>query len=31
MSGLDRNELGAFLVQAGLAGPRDHALEYLLA
>ncbi len=31
MSGLDRNELGAFLVQAGLAGPRDHALACLLA
>ncbi len=31
MSGLDRNELGAFLVQAGLAGPRDHALVCLLA
>ena len=23
--GLDRNELGAFLVQAGLGSPRDHA------
>ncbi|MGI9584105.1 MAG: tyrosine-type recombinase/integrase [Acidimicrobiia bacterium] len=31
MSGLDRNELGVFLVQAGLAGPRDHALACLLA
>jgi len=31
MSGLDRNELGAFLVQAGLSGPRDHALACLLA
>lgn len=29
--GLDRNELGAFLVQAGLAGGRDHALACLLA
>ncbi len=29
--GLDRNELGAFLVQAGLASPRDHALASLLA
>jgi integrase/recombinase XerD len=25
--GLDRNELGAFLVQAGLSGGRDHALR----
>jgi len=31
MSGLDRNELGAFLVQAGLTGTRDHALACLLA
>jgi site-specific recombinase XerD len=29
--GLDRNELGAFLVQAGLFSPRDHALCSLLA
>ncbi len=29
--GLDRNELGAFLVQAGLSGGRDHALAALLA
>jgi len=29
--GLDRNELGAFLVQAGLGLPRDHALASLLA
>ena len=29
--GLDRNELGAFLVQAGLCGGRDHALRCLLA
>ena len=29
--GLDRNELGAFLVQAGLSNPRDHALAALLA
>jgi len=29
--GLDRNELGMFLVQAGLAGGRDHALACLLA
>jgi len=29
--GLDRNELGAFLVQAGLSGGRDHALASLLA
>jgi site-specific recombinase XerD len=29
--GLDRNELGAFLVQAGIASPRDHALASLLA
>jgi integrase/recombinase XerD len=30
-NGLDRLELGAFLVQAGLAGGRDHALACLLA
>jgi hypothetical protein len=29
--GLDRNELGAVLVQAGLGSPRDHALISLLA
>ena len=29
--GLDRNELGMFLVQAGLGGGRDHALACLLA
>ncbi len=29
--GLDRNELGAFVVQAGLGSPRDHALASLLA
>jgi site-specific recombinase XerD len=29
--GLDRNELGAFLVQAGISSPRDHALAVLLA
>ncbi len=29
--GLDRKELGAFLVQAGLGSPRDHALASLLA
>jgi len=29
--GLDRNELGAFLVQASLSGGRDHALASLLA
>lgn len=29
--GLDRKELGAFLVHAGLASPRDHALGSLLA
>ena len=29
--GLDRNELGAFLVQAGLSGGRDHALACLFA
>lgn len=28
--GLDRSELGAFLVQAGLSNPRDHALACLL-
>jgi len=28
---LDRNELGAFLVQAGLGSPRDHAVASLLA
>ena len=31
ISGLDRNELGAFLVEAGLSGARDHALACLLA
>jgi integrase/recombinase XerD len=31
MQGLDRNELGAFLVQAGLSNERDHALACLLA
>jgi integrase/recombinase XerD len=31
MNGLDRNELGAFLVQAGLSGARDRALACLLA
>ncbi len=31
MNGLDRNELGAFLVEAGLSGTRDHALACLLA
>lgn len=30
-TGLDRNEVGALLVAAGLAGPRDHALVSLLA
>ena len=30
MSGLDRNELGAFLIEAGLSGGRDHALACLL-
>jgi site-specific recombinase XerD len=30
-AGLDRNELGAILVAAGLAGARDHALISLLA
>ena len=30
-TGLDRNEFGMFLVQAGLAGGRDHALGCLLA
>ncbi len=29
--GLDRTELGAFLVPAGLGSPRDHALASLLA
>ena len=29
--GLDRNELSMLLVQAGLAGGRDHALACLLA
>jgi site-specific recombinase XerD len=29
--GLDRNELGMFLVQAGLSGGRDHALACLFA
>ncbi len=29
--GLDRNELGGFLVEAGLCGGRDHALACLLA
>ena len=29
--GLDPNELGMFLIQAGLAGGRDHALACLLA
>ncbi|HEX2042883.1 MAG TPA: hypothetical protein VHF24_09630 [Acidimicrobiales bacterium] len=29
--GLDRNELGALLVAAGLGGTRDHALVSLLA
>lgn len=29
--GLDRNELGAFLVQAGLVSARDHVLASLLA
>ena len=29
--GLDRNEVGALLVAAGLSGPRDHALISLLA
>lgn len=29
--GLDRDELGRFLVQAGLSNPRDHALACLLA
>jgi integrase/recombinase XerD len=28
---LDRNELGAILVAAGLSSPRDHALVSLLA
>ena len=29
--GLDRNELGGFLVQAGIGSPRNHALAVLLA
>jgi integrase/recombinase XerD len=29
--GLDRNELGALLVQAGIGSARDHALVSLLA
>jgi len=29
--GLDRNELGAFLVQAGIGSARDHALASLLS
>lgn len=29
--GLDRNELGMFLVQAGIAGGRDHVLACMLA
>jgi integrase/recombinase XerD len=29
--GLDRNELGSFLVQAGLGSPMEHALAVLLA
>ena len=28
---LDRNELGAILVTAGLSSPRDHALASLMA
>jgi len=31
MTGLDRNELGMFLVEAGLSNTRDHALSCLLA
>ena len=31
MTGLDRNELGMFLVEAGLSNTRDHALACLLA
>lgn len=31
MTGLDRNELGMLLVEAGLSSPRDHALTCLLA
>ncbi len=31
MTGLDRNELGMLLVEAGLSSPRDHALACLLA
>ena len=30
-TGLDRNEVGAMLVAAGLGGARDHALISLLA
>ena len=30
-TGLDRNELGALLVAAGLSSPRDHGLVSLLA
>lgn len=30
-TGLDRNELGTFLVQTGLCGGRDHGLACLLA
>jgi integrase/recombinase XerD len=30
-TGVDRNEIGAMLVAAGLAGGRDHALISLLA
>jgi integrase len=30
-TGLDRNEVGAMLVAAGLSNPRDHALISLLA
>jgi len=30
-SSLDRNELGMFLVQAGIAGGRDHARACMLA
>lgn len=30
-TGLDRNEVGALLVAAGLSGPRDHALLSVLA
>jgi len=31
MTGLDRNELGMFLVEAGLSSTRDHALACVLA